>query len=210
MNHIFSVYFQFEGIIPKQYVDHLFLLSSALYKIYSISSTPEELFVAREELDLFIRIIRDERRPATVELSRAFRKLNTHYLVHLYDDRVNLGSPSLYNAYGYEGLLQEASAQTNSPNIRIETLTKRMLLIRKANLTRDERPECELHNEMKLSDVSPTLIELVRQHTQLDDQQLSRVKFYKRADVKGGKIRTESSDAFIKTRDSHFGEVNLT
>lgn len=94
-------------------------LSSAVFKLYSRSTSDAQVELAKAEIDHFIKVFEKYGNPWN-------QTYNLHCLLHLYEDRKNFGPLFFINAYSYENQFQLFKNMFTSPNIRIESLVKRV------------------------------------------------------------------------------------
>lgn len=128
-NHLFYLcFFLFSGVIPDEYLSHLLLLSSAVFKLWSKHSTDQQIEQAKIEIDLYLVGL------VSLKYDDWFIKYNCHILVHLYEDRKNHGPLYFINQYSLEGLLQVYKGFLISKNKRVETLAKKISLQSSLNL----------------------------------------------------------------------------
>lgn len=203
--NLFTVFIVFEGILPATYLDHFYLLSSALFKLYKVDASDKEVEESKKEIDLFIELSK------RLNYNDKFFKFNTHMLVHLYEDRVKFGPLFYYNAYGYESILNELIKMTTSPNIRLESIIKRIKI---KIFFQMRKPKQSIEFSCQDKKVDQKILEAIRLSKGLSStSELGNYTFYDKARLDGKILGTDLRDGMIYFKNDFlegFAKVNLT
>ena len=192
----YTFFFMFNGILPSDYVSHHLLISNALFKLYKLDGTDQEVDQAREEIDLFLSMF------DKLNYSKGFFKYNVHILIHIYEDRKKHGPIFLYNAYGYESILHVLGKCVQSPNITVEEICNRLALIQSLR-------HSEVEEQCSISVTNNSVTErdeaIIREIKQFGSDET--IRYFKQAIYKGKKFRSDNSDCYVKLKTNAFVKV---
>lgn len=185
------------------YFDHLMLLNSALYKLYSKSASDDDIQKAKYEIDLFINILNTSK----FKFSDAFFKYNTHTLPHLVEDRLRFNMPlSRYNEYGYESELHIYKSLANSNNKSVESIVNRIAIRSMYQINVKDVIEEVLGKDEMWVYPNTFLVKKIREIKSLEEN--TSLTFYKKAKLYNKTIRIKDSikyeDSFVKIEDLYY------
>lgn len=202
-NHLlYCHYFIYKNIIPNEFVVHLMLLSSAIFKLWSANSTEEQINQAKFQIDLFLVFLQ------RLGYNETVHRYNCHILVHLAEDRKRFGPLKYINQYSLEGQLQVYKSFLSSNNKRVETLARKASLQFSVNLR-------EVNNNQKELFLKNQLFFLDELHSRFLMQSYSdefrNLVFYEKCNFRSfnltSKYAKNKANSFVKIYDGYYSII---
>lgn len=217
-----------EGILERKYVNHIALLSQAMYYLNNDAVSTQELDEAKRLLSQYVQTFQEY-------FGQENMSYNIHLMTHIAETANNWGPIWATDAYKFESWNRRIVAKVTSPHCRPEQIANRFLMAKfidsivwDDDVSEDTKSliaeirkvyrghDGGIHNDFtglgKAVKRSPTHIELMELRQTLGFEPY-HMTCYKRAKIYGikyyctNKNKTKFSNSTIYSKDHGFGEI---